>query len=148
MLNCIAESIQCAPIRPFGKRHLEDVTLEVNTVESVANWCAVDTRTGRLACVLEENYCFDAEVYADELGVSNPLDFREDQRSKQAFELVADADIISQSTLENGSYGIYSISSLKKNPSVMNGTERLFSLHSDLTAYKDPTYRPAFNCPA
>lgn len=102
---------------------MEDVTPEVNKVESVANWCGVDTRTGRLACVLEENYCFDAEIYADELDVSNPLDFREDQRSKQAMKVVGDADIILQSILENGFYGIYFTSSLKKNSSVMNGTE-------------------------
>lgn len=73
---------QCLPIRGFGKRHLEDVTLEVNTTESVANWCGVDTRTGRLACALEENYCFDAEVYADEVDIENPHDFRDDQRSE------------------------------------------------------------------
>ena len=73
---------QCVPIRSFGKRHLEDVTPEVNTVESVANWCGVDTRTGRLACVLEENYCFDAETYADELEMENEADFRDDQRSR------------------------------------------------------------------
>ena len=50
-------------------------------MESVANWCAVDTRTGRLACVLEENHCFDAEMYADELDPEDSLQFREDQRS-------------------------------------------------------------------
>ena len=50
-------------------------------MESVANWCAVDTRTGRLACVLEENYCFDAEMYADELESVDLSEFREDQRS-------------------------------------------------------------------
>lgn len=70
------------PIKSFGKRHLEDVTPEVNTTESVANWCGVDTRTGRLACILEENYCFDAEMYADELEIENASDFRDDQRSK------------------------------------------------------------------
>lgn len=53
----------------------------VNTAESVANWCAVDTRTGRLTVMLEENYCFDAEVYADEIDVAKSTDFREDQRS-------------------------------------------------------------------
>ena len=58
------------------------MALEVNTKESVANWCAVDTRTGRLACVLEENNCFDAEMYADEVAMDNPMDFREDQRSE------------------------------------------------------------------
>ena len=72
--------LRCVPISSFGKRHLEDVMPEVNTTESVANWCAVDTRTGRLACILEENYCFDAEMYADELGVENAGEFRDDQR--------------------------------------------------------------------
>ena len=72
---------QCVPIQSFGKRHLEDVVPEVNTLESVANWCAVDTRTGTLAVVLEENYCFDAEMYADELVDEDQSVFREDQRS-------------------------------------------------------------------
>ena len=70
------------PLRSFGKRHLDDVRLEVDTVESVANWCGIDTRTGRLAVILEENYCFDAEVYADEFVLENAEDFRDDQRSK------------------------------------------------------------------
>ena len=55
---------------------------EVNTTETVANWCAVDTRTGRLACILEENNCFDAEIYADEVDSCEFSEFREDQRSK------------------------------------------------------------------
>ncbi|KAF2460977.1 hypothetical protein BDY21DRAFT_136436 [Lineolata rhizophorae] len=72
--------IQCAPVRSFGKRHVEDVAREVNTTETVAHWCAVDTRTGSLTCVLEENYCFDAEMYADELKLEEKIEFREDQR--------------------------------------------------------------------
>ena len=72
--------LRCVPIKSFGKRHLEEVMPEVNTTESVANWCGVDTRTGRLACILEENYCFDAEMYADELDVENDGEFRDDQR--------------------------------------------------------------------
>lgn len=74
--------LTCLPIRRFGKRHLEDVIPEVNTVESVSNWCGADTRTGRLACVLEENYCFDAETYADELKLNIKWDTepKEDQR--------------------------------------------------------------------
>ncbi|KAK7535884.1 uncharacterized protein J3D65DRAFT_626600 [Phyllosticta citribraziliensis] len=72
--------LQCAPIKSFGKRHLEDVAPEVNTTETVAHWCAIDTRTGSLTCVLEENYCFDAEMYADELELEEPIEFREDQR--------------------------------------------------------------------
>lgn len=72
--------LHCVPIKSFGKRHLEDVVPEVNTRESVAHWCAVDTRTGSLTCVLEENYCFDAELYADELELEENIEFREDQR--------------------------------------------------------------------
>jgi WD repeat-containing protein 48 len=51
-------------------------------MEAVAPWCSVDTRTGRLAVVLEEYNCFDAEMYADELQLEEPIEFREDQRSK------------------------------------------------------------------
>lgn len=72
--------LRCVPIQSFGKRHLEDVEPEVNTMEAVAPWCSIDTRTGRLAVVLEEYNCFDAEMYADELQLDDPLEFREDQR--------------------------------------------------------------------
>lgn len=72
--------LTCLPIKSYGKRHLEDVTPEVNPIEAVANWCGVDTRTGRLAVILEENYCFDAEMYADEWALDDPAAFREDQR--------------------------------------------------------------------
>lgn len=51
-------------------------------MEAVAPWCSIDTRTGRLAVVLEAYNCFDAEMYADELQVEEPVEFREDQRSK------------------------------------------------------------------
>lgn len=74
--------LKCAPIKSFGKRHLEDVQDEVNTNESVANWCSIDTRTGSLAITLEANTCFDAEMYADELDEGQGIDFKEDQRSK------------------------------------------------------------------
>jgi WD repeat-containing protein 48 len=69
------------PVKSFGKRHLEDVVPEVNTRETIAHWCAVNTRTGSLTCVLEENYCFDAEMYADELDLDDKIAFRDDQRS-------------------------------------------------------------------
>ncbi|KAI9731337.1 MAG: hypothetical protein M1834_005240 [Cirrosporium novae-zelandiae] len=72
--------VTCRAIKSFGKRHLEDVTSEVNTMESVNTWCSVNTRTGRLSCVLEENNCFDAEVYADEMDLEQPMELREDQR--------------------------------------------------------------------
>lgn len=54
----------------------------MNTVESVPNWCTVDTRTGSLAITLEENNAFDAEMYADELDLVGDMDFKEDQRSE------------------------------------------------------------------
>ena len=51
-------------------------------MEAVAPWCSIDTRTGRLAVVLEEYNCFDAEMYADELQLEELVEFREDQRSE------------------------------------------------------------------
>lgn len=74
--------IQCVATKSFGKRQLEDVAAEVNTVDTIANWCQVDTRTGHLACVLDENYCFDAEMYPDEAGLENDIEFKDDQRSR------------------------------------------------------------------
>jgi WD repeat-containing protein 48 len=73
---------QCCQIKSFGRRHLDEVVPDVNTTESVANWCAVDTKTGKITVMLEENYCFDAELYADGLDLSKELVFREDQRSR------------------------------------------------------------------
>jgi WD repeat-containing protein 48 len=72
--------LKCAPIKSFGRRHLDEVVPDVNTTESVANWCSVDTKTGKITVQLEENYCFDAEVYADEIDIPEKIDFREDQR--------------------------------------------------------------------
>lgn len=80
--NAYANATKCIPIQSFGKKHLEDVEPEVNTMEAVAPWCSIDTRTGRLAVVLEEYNCFDAEMYADELQLEAPVEFREDQRSE------------------------------------------------------------------
>ena len=70
-------------IQIFGKRHLEDVEPEVNTLEAVATWCSIDTSSGNLTVVLEPFHCFDAEMYADELTLDEPIEFREDQRSRQ-----------------------------------------------------------------
>lgn len=72
--------LKCVPIRSYGKRHLEDVKDEVTTTSTVANWCTVDVRTGSVAVTLEENTCFDAEIYADELELDEQVEFREDQR--------------------------------------------------------------------
>ncbi|KAI0556280.1 WD repeat-containing protein [Xylaria curta] len=72
--------IRCEVIQRFGKRHLEDVEPMVNTREAVAPWCSIDTSSGNLTVVLEPFNCFDAEMYADELKLEEPVDFREDQR--------------------------------------------------------------------
>lgn len=66
---------------------MDDVESEVNTVDSIGHWCAIDVRTGRLSVILEPNRCFDAEVYADEtdLPLSDLYQFREDQRSEYPF---------------------------------------------------------------
>jgi WD repeat-containing protein 48 len=77
-----ANIVKCIPIKSFGKCHLEDVEPEINTMEAVAPWCSIDTRTGRLAVVLEEYNCFDAEMYADELQLEEHIEFKDDQRSK------------------------------------------------------------------
>ncbi|KAF1810345.1 WD40 repeat-like protein [Eremomyces bilateralis CBS 781.70] len=72
--------ITCQAVKSFGKKAMDDVLHDINPVEAVAHWCAVDTRTGSLTCVLDENHCFDAEMYADEVELDEGIEFREDQR--------------------------------------------------------------------
>ncbi|KAF3765531.1 hypothetical protein M406DRAFT_88397 [Cryphonectria parasitica EP155] len=72
--------IKCKPIKSYGKKHLEDVEPEANTRESISPWCSVDTSSGNLTVVLEPFNCFDAEMYADELPLDEPVEFRDDQR--------------------------------------------------------------------
>lgn len=72
--------LRCEVIKELGRRNLEDVLTAVNTMESIQNWCSVDTRTGRLTCVLEENYCFNGEMYADQLPNPEGIEFRDDHR--------------------------------------------------------------------
>ncbi|KAL2864682.1 Pkinase-domain-containing protein [Aspergillus lucknowensis] len=72
--------LKCVPIKSFGKRHMDDVASELNTIESVAHWCTIDIRTGRLSVILEPGRCFDAEIYADEAELANYSQIREDQR--------------------------------------------------------------------
>lgn len=72
--------LKCVPIKSYGKRNLDDVRDETVTAATVANWCSVDTRTGSVAVILEENTCFDAEMYADELDLEDDIEFKEDQR--------------------------------------------------------------------
>lgn len=72
--------LKCIPIQSFGRKHLDEIVPSVNTSESVSNWCTVDTKTGKLTVMLEEIYCFDAEIYADETEFADKIEFREDQR--------------------------------------------------------------------
>ncbi|KAJ5945837.1 hypothetical protein N7454_002676 [Penicillium verhagenii] len=74
--------LKCVPVQAYGKRHIEDVADQINTTETIAHWCTIDIRTGRLSVILEPNHCFDAEVYADEAGLSDAdlALFRDDQR--------------------------------------------------------------------
>ncbi|KAF9889419.1 hypothetical protein FE257_007320 [Aspergillus nanangensis] len=72
--------LKCVPIQSFGKRHMDDIASEVNTAETIAHWCTVDIRTGRLSVILEPGRCFDAEVYADEVELTDYSQIREDQR--------------------------------------------------------------------
>ncbi|KAL1955217.1 hypothetical protein VTO42DRAFT_8929 [Malbranchea cinnamomea] len=72
--------LKCVPIKSFGKRHLDEVASELNTLETIANWCSLNTRSGKLCVVLEENRCFDAEIYADDTDLPDLSQFREDQR--------------------------------------------------------------------
>lgn len=63
---------------------MDDVASEINTTESIAHWCTIDIRTGRLSVIMEPGRCFDAEVYADEVDLSDYSHIREDQRSMRA----------------------------------------------------------------
>ena len=110
--------LSCVPVKSYGKRHLEDVMPQVNTTEAVANWCGVDTRTGRLAVILEENYCFDAEMYADEWPLDNPNGYRDDQRinlGKWVLRFLF-AKLVEEELLRDGAYR-REISSRCSNPS-------------------------------
>lgn len=79
----------------------------MNTLENVSPWCSVDTSSGNLTVVLEPFNCFDAELYADELVLDEPVDFREDQRSKlvapNSVPTPETADTTFKSTMESGS---------------------------------------------
>ncbi|KAH8824754.1 hypothetical protein DL96DRAFT_1614982 [Flagelloscypha sp. PMI_526] len=47
---------------------LEAIRSRIEGEAVVSSWCSVDTKTGLLTVYIMERYCFDAEVYADEIG--------------------------------------------------------------------------------
>jgi WD repeat-containing protein 48 len=67
-----------------SKEALDIVRERIEGESSTITWCTVDTRIGSLTVHMEENRCFDAEVYADEVGHHNDPSFKEDQRSKSS----------------------------------------------------------------
>lgn len=83
---------------------MDDVASEINTTESIAHWCTIDIRTGRLSVILEPGRCFDAEIYADETDIEDSSQFRDDQRSMtKILKLLCDQVLMTrQSTWVNG----------------------------------------------
>lgn len=60
--------LRCIPLKSYGTGQDMDLLADhLNKPASMANWCQVTTRAGQLFVTLEENTCFDAEVYADEI---------------------------------------------------------------------------------
>lgn len=73
---------QCVPIKSYGKGHLDVIRKELDTSRTIANWCSLHTQTGKLSVILEPQRCFDGEMYADEAGLPDLSEFRDDQRSE------------------------------------------------------------------
>ncbi|KAL9051792.1 MAG: hypothetical protein Q9162_005786 [Coniocarpon cinnabarinum] len=72
--------LKCVPIKSFGKRRIDEVFDASNPATSVPTWFEADTNTGALICTLDQDHCFLAEVYADELEEFKDMEIKEDQR--------------------------------------------------------------------
>ncbi|KAM3589904.1 hypothetical protein VKS41_000759 [Umbelopsis sp. WA50703] len=72
--------VECKKIKIFGKNPIEEVALQLNSMETFSNWCSVDTKIGAITVHLDEHTCFDCEMYADEANLSPDYDIREEQR--------------------------------------------------------------------
>lgn len=60
--------VQAVELTSYPKGlELEDVADNLRTFDVVSNWCQVTTRSGELFITLDENSCFDAEMYAEEI---------------------------------------------------------------------------------
>ena len=68
--------IECKPLQSYGSKDIYEIEKEVNSSESVPNWCTVDTRIGSITVMLDERSAFDAEVYRDEMGFQDESDQR------------------------------------------------------------------------
>lgn len=58
----------------------QQVVAQENTVEFAGTWCFLDNKTGAITVHLEENRCFDAEAYWDELVLPPIPEMREEMR--------------------------------------------------------------------
>lgn len=59
------------------RESLETVRERIEGEAMIASWATVDTKVGNLTVHMSEGTCFDAEVYADEAGFSDPSVFQE-----------------------------------------------------------------------
>ncbi|EMR09223.1 hypothetical protein PNEG_02559 [Pneumocystis murina B123] len=72
--------ITCTHVKNYGKCDINELEKKLNTLDYVANWCHVDTRIGALTVSLNENSCFDAEVYADQIDICKDCEYNEDHK--------------------------------------------------------------------
>ncbi|CAO3698779.1 unnamed protein product [Rhizopus stolonifer] len=72
--------IKCLQIKKFGKRDIEEVAQEANSLESSPAWCSVDTKIGAITVQLHKSNCFDCELYADEIELPKDYEVREEHR--------------------------------------------------------------------
>jgi WD repeat-containing protein 48 len=68
--------VECKHLQSFGAKDIYEIEKQVNSNESVPNWCTVDTRIGSITVMLDERSAFDAEVYRDEMGYPDESDQR------------------------------------------------------------------------
>ncbi len=59
--------VLCKALKSCGKRDIDIMADELNSLDSMSNWCSVATRAGKLFVTLDSSTCFDAEVYIDEI---------------------------------------------------------------------------------
>ncbi|KAI9293814.1 WD40 repeat-like protein [Neoconidiobolus thromboides FSU 785] len=59
--------VKCCFVRSYGQANIDEVYQEINSLISVPSWCTVDTKLGSLMVRLDENKCFDAEIYGDDI---------------------------------------------------------------------------------
>ncbi|CAO3626805.1 unnamed protein product [Cunninghamella echinulata] len=72
--------VRCSQVKKFGERDLEEVAKEISGIECFPSWYSVTTKIGAITVQLHESNCFDCEMYADEIGVAEDYQYREDQR--------------------------------------------------------------------